>query len=92
MRVRGDTLASGATFAGGRQRSGSTLEGMPDRTVTVTISEDMPSADGSWAAVDTWGRRVLVTLRSDGSAPRTLRRGQAVRGVLIGDRVVDAGL
>jgi len=65
---------------------------MPDRTVTVTISEDMPSADGSWAAVDTWGRRVLVTLRSDGSAPRTLRRGQAVRGVLIGDRVVDAGL
>jgi hypothetical protein len=65
---------------------------MPDRTVTVTISEDVPSADGSWAAVDTWGRRVLVTLRSDGSAPRTLYRGQAVRGVMIGDRVVDAGL
>ncbi|HEY8662173.1 MAG TPA: hypothetical protein VIL68_01025 [Propionibacteriaceae bacterium] len=65
---------------------------MPSRTVTVTISDDVPSADGSWAAVDTWGRRVLVTLRSDGSTPRTLYRGQAVRGVMIGDRVVDAGL
>jgi hypothetical protein len=64
---------------------------MPGR-VTVTISEDMPSADGSWEAVDTWGRRVLVTFRSDGSAPGTLHRGQAVRGVRTGDRVIDAGL
>jgi hypothetical protein len=65
---------------------------MPSRTVTVTISDDAPSADGTWLAVDTWGRRVLVTLRSDGSTPRTLHRGQAVRGVLIGDRVVEAAL
>jgi len=64
---------------------------MPARTVTVTISDDVPTPEGSWAAVDTWGRRVLVTFRSEGSACRTLRRGQAVRGVLIGDHVVDAG-
>ncbi|MBI4900861.1 MAG: hypothetical protein HY829_10340 [Actinobacteria bacterium] len=62
---------------------------MPE-TVTVTISDDMPSADGTWPAVDTWGRRVRVSLRTDAPAPRTLRRGQAVRGVLVGDHVLDA--
>ncbi|HET7725204.1 MAG TPA: hypothetical protein VFK68_11240 [Propionibacteriaceae bacterium] len=60
-------------------------------TVTVTISDDRPSADGTWPAVDTWGRRVRVSLRADGRAPRTVRRGQMLRGVLVGDHVVDAG-
>ncbi|MHB1009178.1 MAG: hypothetical protein ACYC1E_08095 [Propionibacteriaceae bacterium] len=60
-------------------------------TVTVTISDDVPSADGTWPAVDTWGRRLRVSLRTDGKAPRTVHRGQALRGVLVGDHVVDAG-
>lgn len=64
---------------------------MPSKTVTVTISEDVPSADGTWPAVDTWGRRVKVTLRTGPAGPRTVRRGQAVRGVRIDDRVIDAG-
>jgi hypothetical protein len=64
---------------------------MTSPTVTVTISDDAPSADGTWPAVDTWGRRVRVSLRTGPAAPRTARRGQAFRGVLIGDRVIDAG-
>jgi hypothetical protein len=64
---------------------------MASSTVTVTISDDVPSADGTWPAVDTWGRRVRVTLRTGPATPRTVRRGQAVRGVMVGDRVVDAG-
>jgi hypothetical protein len=59
-------------------------------TVTVTISDDVPSPDGTWPAVDTWGRRVRVSVRTEAPAPRTLRRGQAVRGVLVGDQVIDA--
>jgi hypothetical protein len=65
---------------------------MASSTVTVTISADEPSADGTWPAVDTWGRRVKVTLRTEGTALSTVRRGQAIRGVMVGDRVVDAGL
>ncbi|HSN12404.1 MAG TPA: hypothetical protein VLS51_09875 [Propionibacteriaceae bacterium] len=61
------------------------------QTVTVTICEDAPSPDGTWAGVDTWGRRLRVSLRTDAHAPRTVRRGQALRGVLVGDHVVDAG-
>ncbi len=65
---------------------------MPPITVTVTISDDVPSADGTWPAVDTWGRRVRVSLRKGVTAPRTVRRGQALRGLLIGDHVIDAEL
>lgn len=60
--------------------------------VTVTITDDVPCADGTWAAVDAWGRRVRVTLRDGSAALRTVHRGQAIRGVLIGDQVVDARL
>ena len=60
--------------------------------LTVTISDDAPSADGTWPAVDTWGRRVRVTLRTDQAALRTVHRGQAVRGTRVGDLVLDAGL
>jgi len=56
--------------------------------VTVTIRDDAPRPDGTWAAVDTWGREVLVSLRTPGL--RSVRRGQAVRGVLRGHVVVDA--
>jgi hypothetical protein len=65
---------------------------MPSTLVTVTISDDVPSTDGTWPAVDTWGRRVRVTLHNGAATPRTVRRGQAVRGVLVGDHVIDAGL
>jgi hypothetical protein len=65
---------------------------MPSALVTVTISDDAPSADGTWPAVDTWGRRLRVTLRTGEATPRTVRRGQAVRGVLVGDHVIDAEL
>jgi hypothetical protein len=64
---------------------------MPEPVVTVTIRDDVPSEDGTWPAVDTWGRRVRVSLREGPDAPRTARRGQALRGVLVGDRVIDAG-
>lgn len=65
---------------------------MPPTTVTVTISDDVPSADGTWPAVDAWGRRVKVSLREGATALRTVRRGQALRGVLQGDHVIDAEL
>jgi hypothetical protein len=64
---------------------------MPSPTVTVTISDDLPSPDGTWPAVDTWGRRMTVSLATGPGAPRTAHRGQALRGVLVGDRVVEAG-
>jgi len=63
---------------------------MTSALVTVTISADEPSTDGTWLGVDTWGRRVRVRLRTDVAGPRTVRRGQAVRGVLSGDLVTDA--
>lgn len=65
---------------------------MPATHVTVTITDDVPSEDGTWPGVDTWGRRLRVTLRTGEATPRTVRRGQAVRGVLVGDHVIDAGL
>jgi hypothetical protein len=65
---------------------------MPSQVVTVTISDDVPSSDGTWPGVDTWGRRVRVRLSSGPAALRTVHRGQALRGVLIDDLVVDAGL
>ena len=60
--------------------------------VTVTIRDDVPRPDGTWAAVDTWGREVVVTFRDGPPGLRSLRRGQAVRGRLQGHLVVDAVL
>jgi hypothetical protein len=58
--------------------------------VTVTIRDDQPRPDGTWAAVDTWGREVFVTMREESPGLVALRRGQAVRGALRGQLVVDA--
>jgi hypothetical protein len=60
--------------------------------VTVTIRDDAPRSDGTWAAVDAWGREVFVSAREGSPALRSLRRGQAVRGRLQGHLVVDAVL
>ena len=64
---------------------------MLSQVVTVTISDDVRSADGTWPGVDTWGRRVRVRMSTGPAAPRTVHRGQALRGVLVDDLVVDAG-
>jgi hypothetical protein len=64
---------------------------MDPRLVTVTIRDDAPRTDGTWIAVDTWGREVVVTLADD--SPTNLRRGQSLRGVeSVPGVVVDAGL
>jgi hypothetical protein len=60
------------------------------QVVTVTISDGVRSADGTWPGVDTWGRRLRVSVITGPTAPRTLHRGQALRGVVIHDLVVDA--
>jgi hypothetical protein len=60
--------------------------------VTVIIRDDEPGADGTWAAVDAWGRAVVVALRDGTPGLRSVRRGQAVRGRLQGHLVVDAVL
>jgi hypothetical protein len=65
---------------------------MEPHVVTVTIRDDAPRPDGTWAAVDTWGREVVVTLPGGSPALSALRRGQAVRGVLQGHTIVDAVL
>jgi len=64
----------------------------PMDLVTVTIRDYQPRPDGTWAAVDTWGREVFVTLPEGSPGLVALRRGQAVRGTLRGQLVVDAVL
>ena len=68
------------------------LGSMEPHVVTVTIRDDAPRPDGTWAAVDTWGREVFVTLRSGAPRLGSVRRGQAVRGMLRGHSIVDAVL
>jgi hypothetical protein len=65
---------------------------MEPQVVTVTIRDDEPRPDGTWAAVDTWGREVFVTLRVGSPGLRSMRRGQEVRGMLRGRTIVDAVL
>lgn len=60
---------------------------------TVTIRDDAPLPDGTWAAVDAWGRLVIVEMARDGHHMVTPRRGQSVRGVRSGSgTIIDAGL
>ena len=65
---------------------------MKPHNVTVTIRDDEPRPDGSWAGVDTWGREVFVTLRDGYPGLGSVRRGQSVRGMLEGRTIVDAVL
>jgi hypothetical protein len=65
---------------------------MEPHLVTVTIRDDEPRQDGSWAAVDAWGREVFVMFREDVPRLLSLRRGQSVRGTRQGHLVVDAVL
>lgn len=65
---------------------------MEPHVVTVTIRDDAPRPDGTWAAVDTWGREVFVTLRVGSPGLGSVRRGQAVRGMRRGRTIVDAVL
>ncbi len=65
---------------------------MEPHDVTVTIRDDEPRPDGTWAGVDTWGREVFVTLRDGSEGLVSVRRGQSVRGRLEGQTIVDAVL
>ncbi len=59
----------------------------------MTIRDDAPLPDGTWAAVDIWGRQVTVALARHGHHTVTPRRGQSVRGVRSGPgTIIDAGL
>lgn len=65
---------------------------MEPQVVTVTIRDNTPRPDGTWAAVDTWGREVSVSLRAGPPRLGPVSRGQAVRGVRHGHTVVDGVL
>lgn len=65
---------------------------MEPQVVTVTIRDDAPRPDGTWAAVDAWGREVFVTLRAGSPGLGPVSRGQAVRGIRRGHTISDAVL